>query len=105
MLGGAEELAKAAIELRSKAGRGGSKASQSARSKRLSQFAQEIEKLGDLYPRISEQVILDQAFRNAVEADGEPWKQGRGQQHAYEIELRSSPSFRRRYFAIFSKTA
>lgn len=105
MHGGAEQMAADAIKLRESAGRGGSRASRAAKGKRLNQFMFEIEALGDLFPRISEKAILDQAFINAIEAEPNVWKQGRGQQEQYETELRSDAEFRDRYFRIFNKTA
>lgn len=101
LMGGAEEIATGVLGMRSKAGEAGSRASRNARMKRLELFMEEIERLGDLFPRIEESAILNQAFTNAVERDAVLWKQGKGQQADYEIALRSESGFKQRYFAIF----
>jgi hypothetical protein len=54
---------------------------------------------------MSERAILDQAFCNAIAVDQTLWKQGKGQQEQYEIELRSDAEFRKRYSRIFLRTA
>ncbi|MGB0508130.1 MAG: hypothetical protein ACPGGK_18240 [Pikeienuella sp.] len=103
--GGAEQLASDAVELRTRAGEGGKRASQTAKQDRLDKFLAEIVALADLYPRISEQMIVDQAFKNAVKAEANLWKQGKGQQANYETELRSDPKYSDRYFMCFPTTA
>ncbi len=105
IMGGAEEVATSAMATRRNAGVAGSKASRTAKSKRLESFMQEVENLGDLFPRMSEHSILDQAFQNAIQSDRNSWRQGQGRQQEYEVELRSDKKFKSRYFAIFLKTA
>ena len=62
----------------------------------------EVGNFGDLVGHVSEQSIVDQAFKNAVERDPPLWRQG--QQTEYESVLRSEQAYRIRYFRIFGKT-
>lgn len=105
IMGGAEEIATSAAKLRAKAGAAGGEASRSAKNRRLKAFMEEIENLGDLFPRISERGIVDQAFQNAIIRDGKLWRQGKRQQAEYETELRSDFDLRTRYFALFGGAA
>lgn len=105
LLGGVQELAESALSTRNKAGEAGSKASQFKRMQRLEAFFGEVTRLADLVGRMSEQVILDQAFMNAIELEPDLWKQGKGQQAEYETVLRSDDHFKSRYFAIMDRTA
>jgi hypothetical protein len=105
ILGGAVTVAEQVLSARKSAGQAGSQASQSAKRKRLLMFMAEIEKLDDLVGRMAEEVILGQAFQNAIEQDKVLWRQGRGQQAEYETVLRSEPEYRVRYYNVFDRTA
>lgn len=104
ILGGAESIAEKTLTARRSAGAAGGLASQSAKNSRLAMFMNEVENLGDLVGRISEQSIVDQAFQNAIERDPALWRQGRGQQAEYETVLRSDQEYCIRYFRIFHQT-
>ncbi len=80
--------------------------SAASREKRIEAFMSEIEILGDIFPRVSEAVVVNQAFQNAVEKNRKLWRQGAGQMEEYlSQDLRSKEPFKARYFAIFGKTA
>ncbi|PJE28863.1 hypothetical protein SAMN06297129_1286 [Pseudooceanicola antarcticus] len=82
------------------------KASNSKRAARVAAFWTEIEALAPLYPQISEDRLVDQAFEHAVAKDPDLWRQGRGQKEAYLSEdIRSKEPYKSRYYALFSKTA
>lgn len=76
------------------------------KTQRILSFLEEIEQLGDMFPRMSEQSIVDQAFENVVGKHPGFWKQGKGQKDAYLSEhIRSEEPYKSRYYTIFGKTA
>jgi hypothetical protein len=82
------------------------KKSSKKKSERIKLFMEEIEKLGDMFPRMNEQKIVDQAFDNVINTYPDLWNQGKGQKEAYLSQhIRSEEPFKSRYYAIFGKTA
>lgn len=76
--------------------------SASNRTKRVEAFLDEIENLGELYPRISEKHIVDEAFDKAVANDPDLWRQGKGRKETYLSQnIRSEERYKSRYYAIF----
>ncbi|NIZ62234.1 hypothetical protein DL239_14745 [Sedimentitalea sp. CY04] len=88
-----------------KAGSGGGKSSSLAREARLEAFMFAIEQLADLFPRMSEDAIVMQAFENAAKREEKFWKVAPGQAERYVVPLRSEQPFKRRYDAIFRGNA
>jgi len=82
------------------------KKSSNKKIERIESYLKEIEKLGDLFPRMNERSIVDQAFENVVGKHPELWKQGKGQKESYLSQhIRSEEPYKSRYYAIFGKTA
>lgn len=93
-------------EVKRKRAEASGKLSNRKRAARVASFMAEIEALAHLYPMMSEQRIVDQAFENAVAKAPDLWRQGKGQKDAYlSDDIRSKEPFKSRYYAIFGKTA
>lgn len=105
LLDGVEQSAKSVLEAQRKRAEGGGRSSRAASIGKLEAYMQEIEKLGDLYPRMSEAAIVDQAFQNAAKNNKTFWKTGGGQAEKYAVRLRSENGFKERYYSIFSQSA
>ncbi len=88
-----------------KRGRLGGAKSSSNKAKRIGSFVGQIEALGHLFPQISEERLVGQAFENAVAQNPELWTQGSGQRDNYLIIIRSEDPYKSRYDAVFRKTA
>ena len=80
--------------------RGGKKAAQKKRENLLC-LIQEIEGLADLYPRVREDVIFDQAYTNAGLL--RPMPKSSKTKEDYGTTLRSEEPFSSRYNAVFRK--
>ena len=92
-------------EKRSRTKASGQKSNQK-KTERILSLLEEIEQLGDMFPRMSEQSIVDRAFENVVGKHPELWKQGKGQKESYLSQhIRSEEPYKSRYYAIFGKTA
>ncbi len=76
------------------------------KARRIESLMCAIERHGDLYPRVSEQRIVDQAFDMVVQENPKLWAQGKGQKEAYLSEyIRSVEPYKSRYYRIFGKSA
>lgn len=103
--GRAERLAKQKLQTAKNAGLGGGDASAKAKTQRLNSFMEEIEALGDLFPRMNADVIEDKAFQNAVNKNTNLWCEGKGQKENYlSNHIRSQEPWKSRYNVIFHKT-
>ncbi|MEO1019199.1 MAG: hypothetical protein AAFY56_16135 [Pseudomonadota bacterium] len=84
-----------------KRGQMGGIASSRRKKENLLALLEELEALSDLYPRMGEQAIFDQAYSNACQKRGMP-KSPRTIED-YGTVLRSDPEYRARYQKVFAK--
>lgn len=84
-------------------GRKGGEASSRIKTQNLQALMVELEALADLYPRMSEEAIFDQAYANASAKRKMP--QTTRTIEDYGTTLRSDEEFKSRYFSIFQKNA
>ena len=84
-------------------GRSGGDTSAQAKRENILSLLDEIEKLGDLFPRIGEDAIFEQAYSNASATRRMPKTQKTIDE--YGIIIRSEPEYKARYDAIFRKGA
>lgn len=103
LMGGAEQTAIQAAEVRKKAGEGGGKASIARKLECLEVVMQEIELLSETVGLISETRILATAFENASKRHAGMPKSSKTW-FEYETTLRSEEPFKSRYEAVFKKT-
>ncbi|GAA3868016.1 hypothetical protein [Celeribacter arenosi] len=92
-------------EAKRKRGAASGQASNNKRAARVAAFWSEIEALADLFPKMTEERIVAQAFENAVANDPDLWRQGKGQMEAYlSDDIRSTEPYKSQYYALFQKT-
>lgn len=101
---GAEEEAQAALKRKTKAAKEGGRKSAIKRTERLEAFILELEAMAPMFPQISEERILDQAWENLCNKRAD-WPKTGIIRTEYEAELRSDDLFKHRYGAVFSKNA